>query len=458
MQEKTSRGFDSEPPEPDPVRYRAVFLSDVHLGTRAAQAGALLDFLKHTDADVLYLVGDIIDFWRVRRGAHWPQAHNDVLQKLLRKACKGTRIVFIPGNHDEGLRDYCGARFGGMEIRRQAVHTTAAGRRYIVMHGDEFDVVVRYARWLAFLGDRGYELALWSNAPLNWVRRYLGFGYWHGPARRARHFPHRSAGEPAAGAASPSPARSLALRGAPLVRPDAAGSLGHLRRLPSLRTGGSRAMILASPAAAGMDRHYRYQRCIYDVTRRHYLLGRDTLIDGLVPPNCGSVLEIGCGTARNLVSAARRYPDARLFGIDISASMLRTAGRRISGAGLATRIRLAQDDATQFDTRATFGRADFDRVFVSYALSMIPGWQDVLERAVGAVAPQGSLHIVDFGRGEGLPRLARSALYTWLAHFSVTPRPDLEAVVRTTAARHGLDAFFTPMYRGYAAYGVLTRR
>ena len=178
MQEKTSRGFDSEPPEPDPVRYRAVFLSDVHLGTRAAQAGALLDFLKHTDADVLYLVGDIVDFWRVRRGAHWPQAHNDVLQKLLRKARKGTRIVFIPGNHDEGLRDYCGARFGGMEIKREAVHTTAAGRRYTVLHGDEFDVVVRNAKWLALLGDRGYEMALWLNHPLNWVRRNLGFGYW----------------------------------------------------------------------------------------------------------------------------------------------------------------------------------------------------------------------------------------------------------------------------------------
>jgi S-adenosylmethionine-diacylgycerolhomoserine-N-methlytransferase len=217
-------------------------------------------------------------------------------------------------------------------------------------------------------------------------------------------------------------------------------------------------MILASPVAAGMDRHYRYQRFIYDATRRHYLLGRDTLIDGLVPPDRGSVLEIGCGTARNLVHAARRYPDARLYGIDISASMRRTAGRRITAAGLAARIRLAQDDATAFDTQATFGQAQFDRVFVSYALSMIPGWQEVLERAAGALAPRGSLHVVDFGRCEGLPRLARSALYAWLAHFSVTPRQDLEAVMRATAARHDLDAFFTPLYRGYAAYGVLTRR
>ncbi len=178
MQEKTSRGFASVFPEPEAARYRAIFLSDVHLGTRSAQADALLDFLKYTEADVIYLVGDIVDFWRVRRGPYWPQPHNDVLQKLLRKTRKGTHIVFIPGNHDECLRDYCGAHFGGMEICREAVHTTATGRRYIVMHGDEFDVVVRYARWLAFLGDRGYELALWTNRPLNWVRRHLGFGYW----------------------------------------------------------------------------------------------------------------------------------------------------------------------------------------------------------------------------------------------------------------------------------------
>ena len=158
--------------------YRTLFISDVHLGTRASQAEMLLDFLRDHDAETIYLVGDIIDFWRIRRGAIWPQAHNDVLQKLLRKARKGTRIVFIPGNHDDGLREYCGMRFGSIEIERQAVHTTADGRRYVVLHGDEFDVVVHYAKWLAFLGDRGYELALWSNQPVNFVRRRLGLGYW----------------------------------------------------------------------------------------------------------------------------------------------------------------------------------------------------------------------------------------------------------------------------------------
>lgn len=161
-----------------PATLRTLFLSDVHLGTRTSQAEALLDFLKHHDAETIYLVGDIIDFWRIKRGAVWLQSHNDVLQKILRKVRKGTRIVFIPGNHDEAMRDYCGMQFGGIEIERQAIHTTATGRRYIVMHGDEYDVIVRYARWLAFLGDRGYELALWSNTPLNFVRRRLGLGYW----------------------------------------------------------------------------------------------------------------------------------------------------------------------------------------------------------------------------------------------------------------------------------------
>lgn len=159
-------------------RYRAIFISDLHLGTRAAQADALLSFLKHAEADVIYLVGDIIDFWRVRRGPCWLQSHNDVMQKLLRKSRKGTRIVFIPGNHDEALRDYCGQTFGAIEIHRDIVHACADGRRYLVLHGDEFDVVVRYAKWLAFLGDRAYETALWMNSPLNWVRHNLGYGYW----------------------------------------------------------------------------------------------------------------------------------------------------------------------------------------------------------------------------------------------------------------------------------------
>lgn len=159
-------------------RYRAIFISDVHLGTRTAQVERLMEFLRWHEADVIYLVGDIVDFWRVRRGPFWPQSHNDIIQKLLRKVRKGTRIVFIPGNHDESLRDYAGMHFGGIEIALNTVHTTRAGKRYVVMHGDEFDVVVRTAKWLAVLGDHGYEAALWLNNPLNWFRRHLGLGYW----------------------------------------------------------------------------------------------------------------------------------------------------------------------------------------------------------------------------------------------------------------------------------------
>jgi UDP-2,3-diacylglucosamine pyrophosphatase LpxH len=157
---------------------RAVFISDIHLGTRSAQAERLIDFLRHCEADLIYLVGDIIDFWRVKRGPHWPQTHNDVVQKLLRRVRKGVRLVLVPGNHDEALRDYIGLRFGGIEIHRDIVHTTKKGRRYCVLHGDEFDVVVRTARWLAYLGDHGYEFALWLNNPLNWLRCHLGLGYW----------------------------------------------------------------------------------------------------------------------------------------------------------------------------------------------------------------------------------------------------------------------------------------
>ncbi|MGE0699335.1 MAG: UDP-2,3-diacylglucosamine diphosphatase [Hyphomicrobiaceae bacterium] len=163
---------------PESMRVRAIFLSDIHLGTRSAQAASLLELLRVVETDVIYLVGDIVDLWKVRRGPHWPQSHNDVVQKLLRKARKGAEIIFIPGNHDEGLRDYCGMQFGGVRLERTTIHTTAAGRRYVVMHGDEFDVVVRTAKWVAFLGDRGYEAALWMNTPLNWVRRRLGLGFW----------------------------------------------------------------------------------------------------------------------------------------------------------------------------------------------------------------------------------------------------------------------------------------
>lgn len=161
-----------------PRKYRTLFLSDIHLGTKNCQAEYLLEFLKEHEADTYYLVGDIIDFWRIRSKPHWPQSHNDVMQKLLRKVRKGCRLVFIPGNHDEALRDYVGHRFGGIEIERSAIYESLGGKRYIVLHGDEFDVVVRYARWLALLGDWAYEVALTVNLQFNRVRRRLGLPYW----------------------------------------------------------------------------------------------------------------------------------------------------------------------------------------------------------------------------------------------------------------------------------------
>ncbi|MFO1171685.1 MAG: UDP-2,3-diacylglucosamine diphosphatase [Hyphomicrobiaceae bacterium] len=161
-----------------PVRFRTLFISDVHLGTRNARANALLDLLKSVDTETIYLVGDIVDFWKVNRGLYWPQSHNDVIQKLLRKARKGARVVFIPGNHDDVLRQYVGMTFGSIEVVRRTKHVTASGRTYLLMHGDEFDLVIRNAKWLARLGDIGYDLAMWANRPLNWARHRLGLGYW----------------------------------------------------------------------------------------------------------------------------------------------------------------------------------------------------------------------------------------------------------------------------------------
>lgn len=159
-------------------RYRTLFISDVHLGTKACRASELLEFLKRFDAETYYLVGDIVDFWRIRRSPHWPQAHNDVVQKLLRKVRKGAHFIYVPGNHDEALRSYCGQHFGGIEFKLNDVHVTADGRRFLVMHGDEFDVVIQYVKWLAFLGDWAYVLALGLNTVFNKVRRQFGFPYW----------------------------------------------------------------------------------------------------------------------------------------------------------------------------------------------------------------------------------------------------------------------------------------
>jgi len=158
--------------------FRALFISDVHLGARGCQAELLLDFLRYHDADTIYLVGDIVDGWRLRSSWYWPQAHNDVVQKLLRKARKGARTIYVPGNHDEFLREYYGTHFGGIEVAERHIHAGADGRRYLVIHGDHFDLVVTQARWLAHLGDYAYTAAIAVNRVFNGLRRRFGFGYW----------------------------------------------------------------------------------------------------------------------------------------------------------------------------------------------------------------------------------------------------------------------------------------
>ena len=171
----------SLPLEPDnegSVHVRTLFISDVHLGTRGCQAEKLLEFLRYYEADTIFLVGDIVDGWALKSTWYWPQAHNDVVQKLLRKARKGARIIYIPGNHDEFLRQYYGSHFGGIEVVEDTVHVTANGRHYLVIHGDLFDVVIKHARWLALLGDKAYDFAIWLNTHFNAVRRVFGFTYW----------------------------------------------------------------------------------------------------------------------------------------------------------------------------------------------------------------------------------------------------------------------------------------
>ena len=204
-----------------------------------------------------------------------------------------------------------------------------------------------------------------------------------------------------------------------------------------------------------MDRVYRRQRHFYDLTRRYYLLGRDRLIENLAPPPDATVLEVGCGTGRNLVCAARRHPQAEFFGVDISREMLATARRAAARAGTDDRIRLAAGDATRFHPYAVFGFSRFDRIFMSYTLSMIPDWQAALAQAACNLAPGGSLHIVDFGQQERLPRWFRALLQGWLARFHVTPRRDLDAALRVLAEKLNADLEFRSLYRGYAWYAVL---
>jgi S-adenosylmethionine-diacylgycerolhomoserine-N-methlytransferase len=211
-----------------------------------------------------------------------------------------------------------------------------------------------------------------------------------------------------------------------------------------------------NPHATAMDRMYRFQRHIYDASRYFYLLGRDELLDRLHPPSGGSILEIGCGTGRNLIGLGRRYPDVRLFGVDISEEMLKSALQAASRAGLARQVTFAAADATSFNPVTSFGQAQFDRVMFSYSLSMIPDWRTALGRAARFLSTQGELHVADFGQCEKLPPVFSSALKRWLRWFSVTPRSTLPTEMEAIARTHGQTSHFESKFGGYAWLAAMT--
>ena len=212
-----------------------------------------------------------------------------------------------------------------------------------------------------------------------------------------------------------------------------------------------------SDAAALMDRMYRRQRHIYDLSRKFYLLGRDEAIARLRPAPGDRVLEVGCGTGRNLVHLARAYPEARLFGLDVSREMLATAAASTARARLSSHIALAQGDAAAFDPQALFGCANFERVMISYALSMIPPWREALAQALDVLAPGGSVEMVDFGDCAGLPGPFRAGLRRWLAAFDVTPRDDLAEALASLSANRGMTCDVESWFRGYAVLAVARR-
>ena len=205
-----------------------------------------------------------------------------------------------------------------------------------------------------------------------------------------------------------------------------------------------------------MDRMYRLQRHIYDATRKYYLLGRDQMLGELNCPPGGSILEIGCGTARNLAIAGKLYPNARLFGCDISDEMLKSAGKTILASGLERRTHLAQADAVTFNPLSSFGEDSFDRIYFSYTLSMIPSWEKALAHAASLLRPGGELHVVDFGSCDGLPPWIKTGLDHWLTRFGVTRRENLASLGRNIAAEEGLLLSFWHSHRGYAAHLTLS--
>lgn len=206
-----------------------------------------------------------------------------------------------------------------------------------------------------------------------------------------------------------------------------------------------------------MDKVYRHQASIYDLTRKYYLLGRDRLITELDIPKDGTVLEIACGTGRNLIRIADHYHEAELYGMDISSPMLRQAGKNVRRCSMDWRVHLAKGDACAFDPAEMFGRGEFDRIVFSYCLSMIPDWQGALDHAATMLAPGGRIHMVDFGEQSDLPKWFRTGLRSWLDKFHVTPRAETAEVFDALAAAHGLTAEVRSIHRDYAILGTLTR-
>ncbi|MBO0345508.1 class I SAM-dependent methyltransferase [Roseibium limicola] len=219
-------------------------------------------------------------------------------------------------------------------------------------------------------------------------------------------------------------------------------------------------MSAAADTARVMDGVYRNQRHIYDLTRKYYLLGRDVLIDRLAPPVGAQVLEVGCGTGRNLIAAAKRYPDAQFYGFDISSQMLETARANVAKAGLSDRIALNLGDASDPHVILGFGQRHlaeegFDRVFFSYTLSMIPVWQQALVVGSSVLKADGRMSVVDFGQQDGLPRMFRHGLFAWLKAFHVEPRAELRSILSDVAGTNGYSESFSSLYRGYAVYAEL---
>lgn len=211
-----------------------------------------------------------------------------------------------------------------------------------------------------------------------------------------------------------------------------------------------------APLSNPMDRHYRYQRFVYDKTRRYFLIGRGHLIDQLNPLPGQTVLEMGCGTAWNLIQVSHRYSEAKVFGVDLSRTMLETASKALERNGLQEHIVIGQGDATSFDPKTTLGRDQFDHIFFSYTLSMIPDWPQALQHATAMLAPGGTVHIVDFGQCDGLPKSFKRTLFRFLAHYKVTPRGALASHLAEQTTQDGFKINAVDLHRGYTCYLAAT--